>query len=214
MVPVRSSPLTRDVILEKALVLVAEKGVDGLSMRRLAATLDVEAMSLYHHVANKQDLLDGLVERVLGRIVLPPGDQPWEARVRALAHALRDVALEHPHVFPLIATRPLRGAASLAPVDALLGALRDAGLSDEAAVRSFWALVAYQTGALLAEIGVLIGLTDEPSAGPAPGAVDALSAESYPHVHALAPIMARATFAEEFDRGLDLLLAGIREETR
>lgn len=197
-------------MLDAGLALVDAEGLDGLTMRRLAAELDVEAMSLYHYFPGKPVLLDGLVERALSELRLPDAELDWDQRLRQLAHALRAVALAHPHLFPLVATRPLRGETAIAPVEASLDALREAGLDPEEAVSAFWALVAYLTGALLAEIAAAIGLSDEPATGLAPGIETELDQARFPRVYELAPTIAHASFPEEYERGLDLFLDSLR----
>ena len=197
-------------MLDAALTLVDAQGLDGLTMRRLAGELGVEAMSLYHYFPGKPTLLDGLVERVLSELRPPEAQLPWDERLRRLAQALREVALAHPHLFPLVATRPLRGEAAVVPVEAALDSLREAGLDAEQAVSAFWALVAYLTGAVLAEIAAAIGLSDEPVTGLAPDIEAELDQARFPRVHELAPTIAQASFAQEYERGLELLLASLR----
>lgn len=203
-------PLTRERVLDAALAVVDAQGLEALTMRRLGAELGVEAMSVYHHVPGKPALLDGLVERFLTELRPPPVEIAWDQRLRSLAHALRAVTLAHPHVFPLVATRPLRGEAAIALVEATLDALRDAGLGAEETVSAFWALVAYLTGALLAEIATAIGLSDEPSTGLAPGVVRGLDRARFPRVHELAAAMAQSSFEQEYERGLELVLDAVR----
>lgn len=202
--------LTPDLILDTALELIDREGLDRFSMRRLATELRVEPMSLYHHLPSRRAVLDGLVDRFLGEVDLPDPALPGTERIHLLAAALRRTALAHPHVFPLVATRPLRGDAAVGAVDALLAALSEVTADPDLAVQAFWAVTAYVTGALLAETGAALGLTDEPSSGLAADAVDGLDPDRHPYAGALAGRMAQASFADEYVRGLDLLLTGIR----
>jgi TetR/AcrR family tetracycline transcriptional repressor len=96
--------LTRPAILEAALALVDEAGIEALSMRRLAARLGVDAMSIYHHLPNKAAIVSGLVDTVFAGMAPPPADGPWPDRVRAWARNYRDLALAHPHLVLQIVT--------------------------------------------------------------------------------------------------------------
>lgn len=131
------APLTRERIVAAALDLIDAQGLDALSMRRLGAALDVEAMSLYHHVDNKDDVLDGVLDRILAEVELPPDDGPWQDRVRALVRAWRKVALRHPEAFALVDARPIRSVEGYAPLESAFRILSDAGMSPAAALDAF-----------------------------------------------------------------------------
>jgi AcrR family transcriptional regulator len=197
-------PLSRDRVVAAALRLVDRRGLDALSMRRLGTALGVEAMSLYKHVPSKPALLELLVERVLADIAPPPVDAPWEPRLRHVVDELRRVSLAHPHVFPLLATRVPASPQALAPLEALLAALLDAGLDDAAAVRHFWTLIGWATGALLAETAAATGVGQANIALP-PG----LDASAFPAFARLGDRVAACDFAEEYARGLDVLIDAI-----
>mgnify|MGYP001374159038 CR=1 FL=1 len=188
-----------------ALRLADRRGLEALSMRRLGAALGVEAMSLYKHVPSKPALLDLLVERVLAEIAPPPPGASWERRLRHVADELRRVSLAHPHVFPLLATRVPASPQALAPLETLLGALADAGLDDAGVVRHFWTLVAWSTGALLAETAAATGAGSASLAIP-PG----LDAAAFPAFVRLGAAITACDFAEEYARGLDVLIGAIR----
>ena len=145
-------PLTRRRILESALALVDREGPRALTMRRLGDELGVAAMSLYNHVRNREELLDGLSEIMVGEIdVGDAGEAPRDALTRFL-HGIRAVALAHPSAFELVGMRPLRSAAALRPIDATLGALRALGLDADTAAHAYRALASYARGFALAEI--------------------------------------------------------------
>jgi AcrR family transcriptional regulator len=130
-------PLTRERIIATALDLIDEHGLEALSMRRLGSALGVEAMSLYHHVANKDEVLDGVLEQVLLQVEVPPDEGPWQDRVRALVRGWRVVALRHPGAFVLVDTRPIRSVRGYAPLESAFRILSDAGLSPAAALDAF-----------------------------------------------------------------------------
>jgi Bacterial regulatory proteins, tetR family len=107
--------ITRDVVLAAALELIDRDGVDGLSMRRLARVLHRDPMILYRHAPNKAALLDGVAETVLAQLKVDPTDPDWTAQLRAVARGYRALALAHPHVVPLLVTRPLATPLGLRP---------------------------------------------------------------------------------------------------
>src|SRR5687768_10459107 len=108
--PPPTIPLSRDLIVDEAISHVDEHGLAALTMRTLGQRLGVEAMSLYHHVNGREDLLEGMIDRVVAKVGLPddtavgPVDG-WQTLLQHVAHDVRAVAIEHPHLFPLVATR-------------------------------------------------------------------------------------------------------------
>ena len=122
-------PLSRERVLHAALALADETGVESLSMRRLAKTLGVEAMSLYNHVGNKDDLLDGLVDLVFDEIEPPPSDVDWRTAMRRRAISTREALRRHPWAIGLMEARSQPGPATLALHEAVLRCLREAGFS-------------------------------------------------------------------------------------
>ena len=126
-------PLTRQRVLHAAVALADRDGVGSLSMRKLAQELGVEAMSLYHHVANKDDILDGIVDVVFSEIDLPTNDIDWRAAMRQRAISARQALRRHPWATGLMESRSTPGPATLRHHDAVLGILRNAGFSIELA---------------------------------------------------------------------------------
>ena len=116
-------PLTREAILDAAIVILDRDGMAGLSMRKLGAAVGVEAMSLYNHVPNKEALLDGIHERILLSLETPAHARTWQAFVRHQALALHRALLAHPNAIPLFATRPAATAPrwAAAPVRSRFG---------------------------------------------------------------------------------------------
>jgi AcrR family transcriptional regulator len=149
--------LTRERILEAALRLVDEGGVEALSMRRLAAALGVDPMAIYHHLPGRAAVIAGLVERVFGELRIPPGGagdtgRPWQERVRAFARAYRALWRAHPHLaLHAIAEPASATAGTLAAGEELYAALAAAGLSPRLVVRGAGVIVDYIHGFALAE---------------------------------------------------------------
>jgi AcrR family transcriptional regulator len=156
----RSRPvaLDREAILAAALALVDARGLDGLNMRALAQELGVGTMSLYHHVPNKDALLQGIVEAVLAEIEIPSPDAgPWDERVLLMARSFRLAALRHPHCVPLLVTRTFTTAASLRPCEASFEVLAEAGLDVEQSLIAFRTIVAYVLGFVTMESAGFFG---------------------------------------------------------
>lgn len=137
----------------KAALAIADKdGVDALSMRKLAAKLSVEAMSLYKHVANKDAVLDGLVELILREMVIPPVGTPWREAMRRRAWSVRHTLLRHPWASVLIESRMAPGEARLGYADRVLSILNKAGFPTELQYRAFVILDCYVYGYVLQEV--------------------------------------------------------------
>ena len=140
------SPLTRDRILRAAVRLADRRGIEALSMRALGRQLGREAMSLYNHVAGKDDLLDGIVEMVIGEIPLPGQDTDWREAMRSRASRAREVFSRHPWAPRLIDSRLSGGPQRLRYFEAVLGTLRRAGFGVELAARAFSLIDSYLYG--------------------------------------------------------------------
>jgi AcrR family transcriptional regulator len=202
----RSKPgLTRAGILRAALDVLDREGLEALSMRRLGAELRVEAMSLYNHVANKEALLDGVVETLLAEMVIPPSTGDWEADLRALAQAYRAVLRRHPAALPVVSTRPVATIWGLDRVEYALALLDQGGIEGLAALYALNIGAAFVIGHVLLEVGVTPGV--EPTAGSAPLLGLALPS-TYPRVLALRSEMPHRNPDDEFAYGLDALFAG------
>jgi AcrR family transcriptional regulator len=155
-------PLTRDAIVDAALALVDEGGLEALSMRAIGGRLGVQAMSLYHHVPNKAALLDAVHERLILSIELDLGDEEWTQALRGLAHAYRALALAHPQAFVLLATRPLTSAAAVAHVLPALDRLALAGFGPRQRMVVIQVFFTALNGILLAEVAPVPGHADLP----------------------------------------------------
>lgn len=143
----RPSPLTRELVLEAALRMVDAGGTDALSMRKLATELGVEAMSLYNHVRDKDDILDGIVERVFAGMRVPePFPEEWMAMTEEMFVAFRRALLEHPNTIGLLARRPLNTGVSADFIETPLAVLAQSGLRPERVGQLYQSLVSYAFG--------------------------------------------------------------------
>ncbi|MER7864685.1 MULTISPECIES: TetR/AcrR family transcriptional regulator [Amycolatopsis] len=207
--------LSREKVLDAALRLAGEQGLAGLSMRKLAADVGVEAMSLYNHVANKGDLLDGLTARVFESVPLPePG--PWDERLRALTHGLYTAFSRHPVVVRALATDAAnpRSAGALKFIDAMFSALLDAGLDERGAARGYRSLIGLVFGAVLTETVGLSGVPDPSDLERAEPVVAwfqrSVTADGLPSLHRALPSLLDGDCLQDFEAQLDLVIGGLR----
>ena len=199
----RRAVLDRDTILSAALDLVDREGLAALNMRGLAQELGVGTMSLYHHVPNKDALLDGLVEAVLHEIEIPePGSGSWDQRAARMARSLRQVALRHPGCVPLLVTRPFTTGPALRPCEAAFEALGEAGLDIEQALVAFRTIVAYVLGFVMMESAGFFGGVG-PNRDPAE-----LMELGLPRLAELAPHLDDRDVNRDFDAGLRVVEIG------
>jgi len=204
--------LTREKVLDAAMALASVDGLDGLSMRRLARTLGVEAMSLYNHVANKTDLLDGIAERVFAQVEPADPAMPWAQRVRATVLNLYR-ALSRQPVVPLALVTDRANptsAAALKPFDDITGALYEAGFDDVAVRQALNGLTSLLFGALLS---ATLGFTRESARRPDAGQIDpylrGVDPAELPNFGRLLPTLGAAEPEHDFAHALDLLLRGL-----
>lgn len=203
--------LSRARIVEAALALVDTEGLDQATMPRLAERLGVGTMSLYRHVKDKDDLLDGVVELVVSGIEVPPGaDGDWEGRVVGYARRLRQQALAHPALARLLAERGLVVGPVFDQLEEVLGILRAAGFSPLGAVRSLYALVTYVVGYVVWEIPRVHRQPAEDYVAQWNKALDRLDPAAYPNLRALRGELATAASEEQFEYGLDQLVRSMR----
>ena len=139
-------PLSRERVIEAAVAVADERGVTAVSMRKVAERLGVEAMSLYHHVANKDAILDGIVDAVFDEIELPEPDLDWRTAMRRRATSARDALSRHSWALGLIESRRNAGPATLRHHDAVIGSLRAAGFSIADAVHAFSVIDSHVSG--------------------------------------------------------------------
>jgi AcrR family transcriptional regulator len=204
------SPLSRERVLGAAIELADRDGIDSLSMRRLARALGVEAMSLYHYVARKDDLLDGIADLVVGEFELPARDGPWQAAIRGSAISAHGVLLRHPWACSLMMSPARVRPARLRYMDALMGRLRDAGFSAGLTDLAYHALDSHILGFTLWLAGYSAGAAAVPDYGPA--FLRELSLDDYPNLaeHVRWHLQPSAPGAvSEFAFSLDLILEGL-----
>jgi AcrR family transcriptional regulator len=208
-------PLTRDRIVDAALRLMDAEGLEAVTMRRLGRELGVEAMSLYNHVADKDDILDGIVDRVMGEFRYPDPHADWAERAWTSAQEWRRLLKAHPNVIRLLVERekPLASAATLGPMELALSLLKEAGLSDGDAVQAFRSLGGYIMGAVTMEVGNLApgGHAHDPAQ--LQEHLARLPADQLPTLASLMVELHECDDDATFDFGLGLLLAGIQART-
>jgi AcrR family transcriptional regulator len=198
--------------MRAALELADEGGFDSLSMRNLAKALGVEAMSLYNHVANKEDLLDGLVDMVFAEIEAPvPGEGDWREAMRRRALSVREALNRHRWAIGRMEGRMNPGPASMRAHDAMMGCLREAGFAFRDAVHAYSVLDSYTYGFMLQERDLPFERPEETADVIAAQRAQAPAMDDYPYLVEVAAEMQRAgyDYAEEFAFGLDLILEGL-----
>ena len=216
--------LSRDRIIATAIEFIDKRGLTALTMRRLGNELGVEAMSLYRYVNGREDLLEGIVDRMVAELHLRSDDalltatEGWQAYLQWLAHGVRSLAREHPKVFPLIATRhpaapwlrpPLR---SLRVVEDFLTTLIARGFDDARAVEAYRAFSSFLLGHLLLEatlLGAQTGPAEEPldeGESEVPNADQALDLANFPQIRRLEGKLSEDHATAEFERALEDLL--------
>ena len=197
-------PLTRERIIAAAVELVDASGLDALSMRKLGAALGVEAMSLYNHVDNKDDVLDGILDAVLREVPQPDPGLPWDERLRELAHGFRRVGLAHPGVLPMFNSRRIISAEGFAAIANIHAILREVGFDPEQSLDAFVFVASFIAGYLQIDMGRIV-MTE------AGRVTDYASWDAREHGGAIElglGLVAR-DWDTEFDRCIDLMLAGL-----
>ncbi|HXO25865.1 MAG TPA: TetR/AcrR family transcriptional regulator [Thermoanaerobaculia bacterium] len=214
-------PLNRERVLHAAVRLVEEDGIEALTMRDLARALGVEAMSLYNHVANKGDLMDAIVDLVIGEIELPSGAEDWQVAIRHYAISAHRVLLQHPWACSLAispTSTPAPGATRLRHMEWLLARLREAGFSPELAYHAYHALDSHVLGFTLWQLGHAAAAKSLGDASDRATFVASflreLRAGDYPYLaeHVQQHLSAPSGDGErEFQFGLDLILDGLEK---
>lgn len=203
--------LNRPHILQTALTLADQDGLASLSMRKLAQALQVEAMSIYHHVTNKEDLLDGLVDLVFAEIQVPDPQHPWKTALRERAASAHAALMRHPWAVGLMETRTAPGPHTLHHHNAVLGCLRQSGFNVAATAHAYSLLDSYIYGFALQQINLPFNTADE--AAPVADTMMAnMPTDAYPYLTemALEHVMQPGyQYAHEFEIGLDLVLNSI-----
>jgi AcrR family transcriptional regulator len=205
-------PLNRDRILQAGLELADESGIESLTMRRLGQTLGFEAMSLYNHVANKDDVLDGILDLVLAESAPPSPAGDWDEAIRASATSVHEALTRHPWSCTLLMAPGHIRPARLRYMDVLLGRLREAGFSAEATYHAYHVLDGYIFGFSLWETTHTYSAEEE--ANLEATFAEVITADAYPYLHE----HGRQHFSDgphregsAFELGLDLIVNGLKQ---
>jgi AcrR family transcriptional regulator len=205
------SPLNREAIAEAAVRLVDRDGLQSLTMRRLGGELQVEAMSLYSHFSTKEDILTEMVDRLFREVAVPPADPDWTLYARELFSAFRCVLLSHPNALPLLVTRSPRSLPALAPVEACVRSLLEAGFNPANALDGYRVLMSFTVGFLMHEVGGPDRDNVDPDSwGTGFYALSDLTREDTPRLLEVAPVALQREPDEQFIAGLSLILEGLR----
>jgi AcrR family transcriptional regulator len=208
----KHAPLSRERVLKAALELADGGGFHSLSMRKVAAKLKVEAMSLYNHVANKEDLIDGLVDIVFSEIEVPePGSVDWRTAMRSRALSVRAALQRHRWAVGLMEGRMSPGPANIANHNAVMGCLREGGFEFRDAVHAYSVMDAYIYGFALQERGLPFDTPEETAKVMREQRQNVPSMDDYPYLVETAAELEKAgyDYDVEFLFGLDLILDGI-----
>ena len=207
----RRAPLTKESVLKAALKLADQGGLEALSMRKLGQALGVEAMALYYHFANKDRVLDGIVDLVFGEIEVPQARDDWKSAMRRRAISVRDALLRHRWAIGLMESRTNPGPANLRHHDAVIGCLRAAGFDMAAAATAYSLLDSYIYGFAMTKMNLPFDDTSD-IAEMAESMLEPFPVGEYPNLaafiteHAMQP---GYDYADEFEVGLDVILDGL-----
>jgi AcrR family transcriptional regulator len=201
------APLSRERVLKAALSIADEHGVEALSMRRLGQALGVEAMSLYKHVADKEDILDGIADLVSEEMEVPSPELPWRAAIRRSAISAHEALRRHPWAGVVLESRLNPGPARLRYLDAFVGTLRGAGFDTATVARAFMAIDSHTYGFTLQELALPFDAGSQ--AGVAEEMASRVFADAFPNLFAMAELAASGAQLLDFEFGLDLLLDGL-----
>ena len=207
-------PLTRELVLQTALRLADQGGLESLSMRKLGQELGVEAMAVYYHFANKDEVLDGIVDLVWTEIDLPVAGEDWWIAMRRRAISVHDVLARHRWAIGLMESRLNPGPANLRHHDAVIGNLRAAGFEMAMVAHAYSLLDGYIYGFALTKMNLPFDALDDISEM-AQTMLEPFPDGQYPNLvafiteHAMQP---GYDFANEFEWGLDVVLDGIERE--
>jgi AcrR family transcriptional regulator len=202
-------PLTRDRVLDAAITLADRDGIDRLSMRRLAAELGVEAMSLYHHITGKREILAAMIDAVVGDFEVAGESPEWKASLRRSGISAHDVLIRHPWAADLMLSGGV-GPNRRRYMNELLGCLRRAGFSAEMTHHAYHALDSHILGFTLWQVGIVTGARDVPDLATTvlrevrEHDLPYLAEHIEQHIEPAAP-----KGATEFEFGLDLILDGL-----
>lgn len=207
----RRPRLSRQQVLDVALALADEGGLPAVTMAAVGGRLGVEAMSLYRHVGNKEEMLDGLVDRVFAEIEVPADARQWREALRRRAVSARAALRRHPWAIGLMESRSQPGPATLGHHDAMVAVLFRAGFDGRGATRVYNLLDSYVYGFALQEATLPFASPEEMASQSAE--MLAAVADLYPHLAAVQRELVASGFdyADEFEAGLDIILDALPE---
>ena len=203
--------LSRERVLQTATSRADQGGLEALTIRTLAEELGVAPMALYRHVANKDDLIDAMIDVVFSEIGLPSGGADWKTAMRERAISVRDALTRHPWAIGLMESRRRPGPANLRHHDAVIGKLRAAGFSVEMAAHAYSLLDSYIYGFALTKMNLPFETTAD-VADVAETMLQPFPVNEYPNLvefiaeHAMKP---GYDYGDEFEYGLDVILDGL-----
>jgi AcrR family transcriptional regulator len=212
----RRAPLSRERVILEGVALADDSGIGALTMRRLADRLKVEPMSLYHHVANKDEILDGMVDVVFREIELPRAGAEWKAAMRDRASSARTALRRHPWAIGRMESRANPGLATLRHHDAVIGCLRAAGFGIELTAHAFSAIDSYVYGFAMQELNLPFQ-TPEETAAMAVTFLEQFPVTEFPHLAELTTghvMLPGYDYGDEFEFGLSLILDGLDRARR
>jgi AcrR family transcriptional regulator len=206
-------PLSRERVLKAAVEVADQGGITALTIRTLAESLGVKPMSVYHHVANKEEIIDGIVDLVFGEFDLPRPGRDWREELRRRAGSVRAVLRVHPWAIPLLQSRTAPGTATLTHLDAVIGTLREGGFPVAMTAHAYALLDSYVYGFAMSEASLPInGPETVAEVAEEMNMSELFSTGAFPHLvefsteHIMQP---GYDFAAEFEFGLDLVLDGL-----
>ena len=211
--PGRRARVSREQVLDAAMAIADEGGLAAVTMANVGARLGVEAMSLYRHVGNKEEMLDGLVDRVFSEIDVPQDPRDWKDAMRRRAVSVHAALRRHPWAIGLMESRAQPGPATLAHHDAMVGILLGVGFSGREATRNYNLLDSYIYGFALQEATLPFASPEEMAA--VSEQMLAAVADTYPHLAAVQRELVGSVFnyADEFEAGLDIIMGALPEPT-
>ncbi len=205
--------LSPERVLDAAVALADEIGIDDLTIRRLADALDVKPMTIYHHLPNKEAIIDGMVDVVFSEIDPPPNELPWREAIAVRSRSMRQVLARHPWASPLMESRTNPGMATLRHHDAVLGCFRGGGLSLELTGHAYATIDAYLYGFALQEASLPASGGDD-LAELAAQMASQMPTDVLPHLAEYTTervLKPGYDFGNEFEYGLALILDGLQQ---
>ncbi|HEY3560585.1 MAG TPA: TetR/AcrR family transcriptional regulator C-terminal domain-containing protein [Kribbella sp.] len=203
----RRIPLNRERVLRAAIALADRDGIESLTMRNLGQAVGVEAMSLYNHVRNKNDLLDGIVDLILGDIDVPPAGTHWKTAMRRRSISAHEALLAHPWAAMQIMSRFNIGPGMTRYLDATLGRLREGGFSITGALDAWHTLDSHLFGFTLQQLNLPFRADEAPQVSAS--VLGGIPVNDYPYVAEVIGHVMRSGRVEDFELGLDLILDGL-----